>query len=434
LTENYKYIVIGGGIAGLHIGALLSQHGKTLILEKAKELGGRARVVDIDKFKLDFGAHPIRFGPNSALGQSLKEIGKPIDFIKPGNFWCFLKDGTRTIFPAGGISQIRKSSMVPFMKTLKLMIKIKKKMTIKDFEALYGTSLEEWMEEENLIPELRRYLIITSSGVQVNPFPERSSAGELLHNIRRILEKGSIQYPKGGWGEIFRRFKEKISENGEIMTNAEVSEIIIENNRAIGVKLEDKIIYGNNIISTIPVQQLFTILDENLCEKTFVEKCKTLRPTAGIAIDFCLSKPIIDIDFWFYEVPLAFGFVPSNLSPEVAPEGKQIINFFMATNVEDIKNKNKADELYHKFRDIILQSIPELGDEKVVLQERPLFLEMVDGVEVNIYQHRFKRPGNTIEGIENLWLTGDSCGGEGAGGDVGHTSVRECYLKILNKK
>ena len=84
MNEKYKYIVIGAGIAGLHIGALLSQHRKVLILEKSKEIGGRARVVDIDGFKLDFGPHPVRFGPKSALGISLNEINKPIEFIKPG--------------------------------------------------------------------------------------------------------------------------------------------------------------------------------------------------------------------------------------------------------------------------------------------------------------------------------------------------------------
>ena len=56
---------------------------------------------------------------------------------------------------------------------------------------------------------------------------------------------------------------------------------------------------------------------------------------------------------------------------------------------------------------------------------------MVDGVEVNTEQHRFKRPSNHVPGISNLFITGDSVGGEGAGGDVGHTSVRACYEKIL---
>ncbi|MEJ2278609.1 MAG: hypothetical protein P8Y70_12795 [Candidatus Lokiarchaeota archaeon] len=58
---------------------------------------------------------------------------------------------------------------------------------------------------------------------------------------------------------------------------------------------------------------------------------------------------------------------------------------------------------------------------------------MIDGVEINTEQHQFKRPGNNIIGLKNLFITGDSVGGEGSGGDVGHTSVRDCYFKILTK-
>ncbi|MHA1436284.1 MAG: phytoene desaturase family protein [Promethearchaeota archaeon] len=430
MSENFKYIIIGGGISGMHIGALLSQHGKTLILEKAKEIGGRARVTDIDGFKLDLGAHPIRFGPDSALAKSLNEIGKPQEFLKPGTFWAFLDDGTKTIFPAGGLKQVKKSKMVPTLKALGLIIQIKKKMELpKDFEALYDISLKDWMDKEGLIPELKRYLIMTSSAVQVNPFPERSSAGELLHNIRRILDIGSIYYPRGGWGAIFSKFEEKIKENGEIKTEKEVNEIVIENKKAVGVKVGEELIRGETIVSTIPIQQLFTILDEKLCSEEFVNKCKLLRPTAGISIDFCLDKPITDIDFFFFEKPLAFGWVPSNLSPEIVPQGKSIMSFFSAKNVEDIKNKKRSKELHQELRNTIIRFFPEI--EENVLHERPLFFEMVDGVEVNIEQHRLKRPGNQVEDIKNLWITGDSCGGEGAGGDVGHTSVRECYEKTL---
>ncbi len=58
---------------------------------------------------------------------------------------------------------------------------------------------------------------------------------------------------------------------------------------------------------------------------------------------------------------------------------------------------------------------------------------MIDGVEVNTEQHRLKRPGNEIKEISNLFITGDSVGGEGAGGDIGHTSVRNCYEIIIGR-
>ncbi len=432
MIEKYDYIVIGAGIAGLHIGALLSQHGKVLVLEKAKEIGGRARVVDVNGFKLDFGPHPVRFGPISALGASLNEINKTINFIKPGTSWAFLDDGTKTIFPSGGIMAVIKSQLVPTIKTLKFMIKIKK-MSVEDFEKLYDLSLLQWFDQENIVPSLQKFLIMASSAIQVNPFPDRSSAGELLHNFSRVLELGSVYYPKGGWTSIFNAFLNKIKDNGgEIRLNEEVNKIIVEDSTAIGVSTKDKLIHGKTIISTIPIQQLFTVLDETLCEKKIIEKCKSLRPTAGVSIDFCLSKPISDINgIIFFDSPLAFGFIPSNLSPEVAPEGKSLMTFFTAANVEDIKDKNTMKEIHQRLRDTILRFFPDL--EQYLLHERPLFLEMVDGVEVNIEQHKFKRPGNIIKGIKKLYITGDSVGGSGAGGDIGHESVRNVYKMIRNQ-
>ncbi|MFO8018685.1 MAG: FAD-dependent oxidoreductase [Promethearchaeia archaeon] len=433
MEKKYDYIIIGGGIAGLHIGALLSQHGEVLILEKDREIGGRARVVNIDGFKLDYGAHPIRFGPNSALAKSLNEIEKPIEFIEPGKFWVVMKDGTKTIYPSGGIFQILRSDLVPFFKTLGFIIKVVKKWDLKKIEELYDVSLAEWFDQINLHHDLRRYLTIASSGVQVCPFPERSSAGELLHNIRRIFNKGSIYYPKGGWSSIFSQFRERIEENnGEIWLNSKVDEIIVQDSTAVGVKIGDKSVKGNIIVNTIPVQKLFNILDENLCSEDFVEKCKNIRPTAGVSIDFCLSEAITDMDFFFLEDPLSFGFVPSNLeNSNIAPDEKSIMTFFRPVNVEDIKNKSKSQEIFQEFKEKIYQTFPRLKEK--TLHERPLFLEMVDGVEINTEQHKFTRLGNTVHKIENLYLTGDSVGGEGAGGDVGHTSVRDCYYLIQSK-
>lgn len=431
MNKIYDFIIVGGGISGLHIGALLSQHGDVLVLEKSKNLGGRARVIDLEGFKLDFGPHPVRFGPNSALAKSLKNIGKPIEFVKPGNSWAFLSDGTKTIFPTGGILAVLRSKMVPFFKTLKLLLKIKG-MSIQEFHELYDVSLESWFKKEALPKSIREYLTIASGAMQVNPFVERSSSGELLHNIQRVLKKGSVFYPKGGWETIFSNFKEVIRENkGEIRVNNEVSKILLENNIAIGVKVGNETIKANNIISTIPAQSLFSILDEQCCQKEFIEKCKNLRPTAGISIDFCLSKPVSDINgLIFFEDPLAFGYIPTNLDRSIAPQGSSIMTFLTILNVEEIKDAEKIKNAHLKLRDKILSVFPDI--ENYLLHERPLSHAMVDGVEVNIHQHKFNRPKNTIDTIENLFLTGDSIGGEGAGGDIGHTSVRDCYKKIIS--
>jgi phytoene dehydrogenase-like protein len=436
MSVDYDYIVIGGGIAGCHIGALLSQHGKVLVLEKTKEIGGRAKVTEKDGFKLDWGPHPIRYGPDSSLGKSLSEIGKPIEFIKPGLVRGYLADGSVHIYPAGSVGAVFKSKMVPKMKFLGLMIRIKKKITEQDRIDLFDTSLEEWFKQEDTHPKIQKFLTMASAAIQVNPFIDNSSVGEMLDTFYWVLQYGSGWYPKGGWGVIFSRFLDKIKKNGEILTSSQVSEIIIENGKAVGVKVGEKVIKGGTIISTIPVQQLFTILDEKLCDEKLINYCKSAIPTSGVSITYCLSKPVVDIagnselGNLMFEDPLAFAVIPTNFDPDLAPSGKSILMAHTIDKYDVIKDKNRANELLEKLKLTLLKFFPIIDGN--IEFERPLIHEIIDGVNVGIDSHRLKRPGNTIEGISNLYITGDSIGGEGAGGDVGHTSVRNCYEQIIN--
>ena len=93
-----------------------------------------------------------------------------------------------------------------------------------------------------------------------------------------------------------------------------------------------------------------------------------------------------------------------------------------------IQDKQKRENFYKEFKAKIFSIYPDIP--KYLELERPLFLDMVDGVEIAVDQNRENRPKPTDCPIHNLFLTGDSIGGEGAGGDIGHTSVRECYHRI----
>ena len=73
--NQWDFIIVGAGICGLSLGALLVNDGsKVLILEKAKIIGGRARVIEKQGFVLDYGIHTVRFGKKSALAKTLKRI------------------------------------------------------------------------------------------------------------------------------------------------------------------------------------------------------------------------------------------------------------------------------------------------------------------------------------------------------------------------
>ncbi|MHA1268280.1 MAG: phytoene desaturase family protein [Candidatus Helarchaeota archaeon] len=428
---EYDFIIIGAGICGIQIGALCSTLGKVVILEKTKKVGGRARVINREGFILDWGPHPVRFGPRSALAKTLKDVGiKNIKFKHPGLMYAYCANGERHIFPSS-IKGYIKTKMIPRFKTIKTILRLRK-LAKKDQNNLYDMSFNEFYRINDIDPRIQRFLNMASTGMQVNPFPDRSSIGEFLKNFMEVIKKGSVYYPRGGWDIIFNSLITKIEENaGEIRTNAEVKEIIIEDGKAIGVKVGDEIIKSKYTISTIPVQQIFSILDSKYAPEDFVDKCEKLRQTAGIVIDFCLSKQITNENLMFFEDPPSFGIVPSNLSPDIVPQDKSIMSFFAPTDISIIKDKKLRDDYYDRFRANIIKTYPEIEDN--IEYERKLFLEMVDGVEIAIDQYRGIRPMIEDITIPNLYLTGDSIGGTGAGGDIGHTSVRQCF-KLIKKE
>jgi phytoene dehydrogenase-like protein len=424
LSINYDFIVIGGGICGMQISALCSTLGKVLVLEKGSNIGGRARVLERDGFKMDFGCHPIRFGPKSSIAQTLMDVGiSNIDYISPGLTHAYLANGEKQIFPSG-IKGVIKTKMIPKIKVILLFLKIIKGVK-KNIDALYGVSVEKWCVDNHVDLSIKRFLVMGSASMQVNPFETRSSIGELFQNIVNVLKKGSVFYPRGGWGVFFSGLASVIKKNGEIRCNSEVTKIIVEDGVAVGIQLGNEVIKANKIVSTIPVQFLFKILNKSLVNPNIVQRYERLRPTAGICIDFCLSKRITDDNLVFFEEPPSYGFIPSNLSPEVAPSGKQLMCFFNPCDLEIIKDTDRRKKQYEAFKAAIFKVYPDI--ESNVEFERPLFLEMVDGVEIAIDQHRKNRPMLGEINIKNLYLTGDSIGGEGAGGDVGHTSVRQCF-------
>ena len=65
----HDVIVIGGGLGGLLTAAILRRRGKTvLLLERAAEVGGRLRSLEVDGYVLDAGAY---LWPNLHLDRAL---------------------------------------------------------------------------------------------------------------------------------------------------------------------------------------------------------------------------------------------------------------------------------------------------------------------------------------------------------------------------
>jgi phytoene dehydrogenase-like protein len=256
----------------------------------------------------------------------------------------------------------------------------------------------------------------------------------MMLNFQAVLKKKkSVMYPTRGWGWIFDVLAATIRENGEIRTGAEVTSVEIRAGRATGVRVGDEMIRAKNVIVNLPSQELFSLLDKSRTDSAFASLCRNQRPTAGVVLDYGLHRPISrDTGLWYIYDPMSFGMFTSNLCPATAPQGKQILTWFYPTNIEDMTSPRSAQSRLERIETALFSLFPALSSS--VQWRRVQKLRMVDGVEVNVDQHRKKRPGYTVPGVQGLYLVGDSLRGGGAGGDVGHESVLECYREITGRE
>ncbi|MHA1757582.1 MAG: phytoene desaturase family protein [Promethearchaeota archaeon] len=431
--ENYDFIIIGAGICGLSLAGLLIRDGyKVLILEKLKNLGGRAKVVEKNGFTLDYGIHTVRFGKKSSLAKTLNKIRNinipPIKYVELGTSYFYLeseRDSHWEIMPTG-LSGITKGKYFSISNIKKVMFKL---MVARGKKYL-NVSVKEWEEKQDFNIEGKTYLKLITGSMQVCPFLERASVGELMRNLKEVVKKRiSVTYPIGGWKLIFEQLISCINkERGKILTDCEVKEILIENNEAKLVKTEKGDFKAKMIVIAVPVQNIFSFLDENKINHDFVELCKNLRPTAGLSLDICLQKKISDeTGLFYFDNPIAFGFFTSNIDKASAPDGKQLFTICSPCNIEDLENDSFRKNLLNTIKEKLFKGFPEM--EENIEFERPLFT-IFDGVEVNTEQYKEKRPGFKVPGCKNLYLVGDSLASSGAGGDIGHNSVWDCYHLI----
>ena len=118
MVEKVDAIIIGGGIGGCAIGAMLSHRGKQVkLFDKNPVIGGRCLTYEHEGFKIDLGVHLFGVGDKGYLGDVLRRIGRPdaLTWIISNNPrpTLFYKD-TTMIYSRKNMSQVVGSSEEDF--------------------------------------------------------------------------------------------------------------------------------------------------------------------------------------------------------------------------------------------------------------------------------------------------------------------------------
>jgi beta-carotene ketolase (CrtO type) len=537
MMEAYDVIIIGAGHNGLVCAAYLLKAGySVLLLEKRPVPGGAATTeealpqeapgfkfnlcaidhefiflapiieeLELRKYGLEYlTCDPHTFCPHpdgkyflahqslektrqSIARYSSRDADKYVEFI---NYWSHLMGAVAPMFnaPPHALVQIAKNFS---RKQLQNVLSIAGSTTkALDFIRNLVTSpedlLNEWFDTEIVKAPLARL----AAEIGAPPSQKGITAGLMMLAMRH---NPGMARPKGGTGALTQALVKLVTSlGGVILTEQMVKSLIIENNRAIGVRVEGGKDYlaKQGVISNIDVQRLFlqllepgdaSAINAQLREK--IERRIVNNNETILKIDCALSEAprfeaynhtdeysigtiliadsVKHVEEAHYlatvgkipdENPSMYLDVPTMLDPSMAPEGKHTlwIEFFAPYQIAGaegtgLNGTGWTDELKNKVADRVIDKLadyaPNLKNAIMARRvESPAELgERLGSYKGNYYhidmtldQMIFLRPlpeiANYKTPIKNLYLTG---AGTHPGGSISGMPGRNCAQVFL---
>ncbi|MEB3177514.1 MAG: NAD(P)/FAD-dependent oxidoreductase, partial [Nostocaceae cyanobacterium] len=449
--QTYDVIIIGAGHNGLVCAAYLLKAGySVLLLEKRSVPGGAATTeealpkeapgfnfnlcaidhefihlgpvveeLELTKYGLEYlFCDPVVFCPHPdgkyflghrSVEKTCAEIARysPRDAQKYGefvDFWQRLLKGIIPIFnaPPKSIIDIAGNYDIQKLKDLLSVMGAPNKTLdlIRTLLSSAEDNLNEWFDSEFLKAPLSRL----ASELAAPPSQKTLSIGAIMMAMRH---NPGMARPRGGTGALTKALLNLVSSlGGEVLTDQQVAKVLIDDGKAVGVRVANGTEYRANkgVISNIDAKRLFLYLmdasdvddaDPHLRER--LERRIVNNNETILKIDCALSEPLrfehhnhqdeflvgsVLIADSVKQVELAhtectigripdadpsmYVVMPTMLDPSMAPEGKHTlwIEFFAPYKIENAEGTGLhgtgwTDELKNKVADRVLDKLAE---------------------------------------------------------------------------
>jgi len=337
-NNEYDAVIIGAGIGGLITGAILAkQEGmKVLVLEKESEIGGRiiafggpygeyteqnyrrllygamgtwiidsqpsvSKIIENGLFRdhiLEGGWHGMSAGDRCRYALVARALGKrlPIDNQVGLLYW---QDGEwvefRDYFKDWPKESAMERGKVAFQRSM---------LSREEAFEYFHVSLKDYLT--SLTEDKRVIDFYTTLGRWQLGINDESiiSAGDwiLCNNMTSATGKhlafaGGMGDVKGGTKLVAVIFSDIIKENGgEVVTKAKVKEVIIKNQKATGVVVEEegdaRKIDAKNVISNLQMNQVFSIIPKEYFPKELVGRIESYQSVGAIIMHIKTSEPL----------------------------------------------------------------------------------------------------------------------------------------------
>jgi oxygen-dependent protoporphyrinogen oxidase len=426
------FAIIGAGMAGLTAANFLRRKNVPFILYEAgnKIAGLATSFKDADGFSYDFGAHFITNRLADAIG-----ISSDCKLVKHYGEAVWLKGKTYN-YPFGLIK-------IPRMTFSWLETKLKSLSNGTDpssaadwFRKRYGTALAD----EIALPLLESWSGI--SATQLSPaLGEGLFGGGIVKTMylkaagritgravacgynREKPETASVWhvYPNGGLSTLCEKLADGIED--AIKLESPVQEIIIENEKAVAVRVKGELQEVSAVISTAPVNILSKLVKGSTALKSTANF--RYRPMVFVNFRFEGRNLLPDTVLWFPEKQFIFFRLTeaTQSMPWLAPEGKTIITADIGCEKGDAIWSMDEKELAALCLEKMTAIIPDA--KKRFLGSSALRTAIAYPVFLNEYEQERQEFGKSTH-VENLLSIGRN-------GEFSHMFMEDVYWRTQKK-
>ncbi|MDP3451555.1 MAG: NAD(P)/FAD-dependent oxidoreductase [Bacteroidales bacterium] len=309
--RKYDVIIVGGGLAGLECGAILSKKGMSVcILEQSGRTGGFFQPFFRNGKKIDTSIHYVG---SLDEGMFLNNVFRYLDVWRDLDLVRLNKDGFEKIHISGkcysyamGHENFAQSLSAdfPHMKNeIELYTKNLKETGINSLrstllgggissDAMGMLSVSAFEEIEKTITDTRLQQVLTGHSLIYSG--ERSMTPFYLHAItsNSYLE-GAYRF-RGGADRLTDAMTSRIREGGGVVrTKVRCTSIITDNKIVKGVKLDNgEVVEGKYVISTChPAETLSLLGTDSDVRKVYRNRINSLKNSPGLFCLYLVMKP-----------------------------------------------------------------------------------------------------------------------------------------------
>jgi len=456
-----KITIIGSGFSSLSAACYLAKSGHHVnIYEKNSSPGGRARQLKKDGFIFDIG--PSWYWMPDVFEKFFNDFGKSVDDyyelerLDPGyqvyfgkNDSIYIGDHLEKIYDE--FERVEKGSA---QKLKKFIQKASNNYKIAMNDLVYRPGISPL---ELITPETIKKLGYFFSNVkkevtkdfknprltQILQFPvlflgAKPADTPAFYNFMNFADFGlGTWHPKNGMYSIVEAMVSLAKSLGvKIFLNSPVEEILLEKNKATGIKIKNEIILSDIILSGADYHHTETLIPSNYRAYSEAYWNKKVFAPSSLLFYIGIDKKIknvshhtlfFDVDFdshasaiydnakWPDE-PLFYANFPSISDPNMAPKGKETCFFLIpiAPGLEDTESIRK------KYFDIVFNRLEKLTGQQlrndILFKESFCVNDFVSvynsykgnayGMANTLFQTAFLRPKLKSKKVENLFFSG----------------------------